>query len=184
MTPAARIQTLVASDPERLRILRWVRDLDLPDCWVAAGFVRSMVWDHLHRRSPSPLPPDIDVIWFDPTQASPERDAELDTMLRGCNDQLQWSVKNQARMHLRNVDSPYRSATEAMTHWPETATAVAVRLSERDVVEIAAPFGLGDLFDLIVRPAGRFQSEKRQIYLERLQGKNWLQTWPMLKVLT
>lgn len=31
------------------------RDLNLPDCWIAAGFVRSLVWGHLHQRKPSAL---------------------------------------------------------------------------------------------------------------------------------
>jgi hypothetical protein len=146
--------------------------------------VRSAVWDHLHQRSPSPLPPDIDVIWFDRTQVSPRCDAELEAMLRGWNSEPQWSVKNQARMHSRNGDSPYTCATHAMRHWPETATAVAVRLDRHDAVEVAAPFGLEDLFELIVKPAGKFQGEKRQIYLDRLHSKNWQANWPKLRILT
>ena len=71
MNLAAQLQTLIANDPQRLRILQQVRELDLPDCWVAAGFVRSAVWDHLHQRTPSPLPEDIDVIWFDRSQTAP-----------------------------------------------------------------------------------------------------------------
>ncbi len=183
MNLVARLQTLIANDPRRLRILQQVRELDLPDCWVAAGFVRSAVWDHLHQRSDSPLPEDIDVIWFDRSQTSPARDAELETVLRQQDESLQWSVKNQARMHLRNGDAPYASVTEAMLYWPETATSVAVRLNEQDEVEIAAPLGLEDLFELIVRPAGRFKDEKQPIYRERLSSKNWQATWPQLKVL-
>ncbi|UFQ96450.1 nucleotidyltransferase family protein [Pseudomonas wenzhouensis] len=183
MNLAAQLQILIASDPQRLRILQQVRELDLPDCWVAAGFVRSAVWDHLHQRTPSPLPEDIDVIWFDRSQTAPARDAELETILRHRDESLQWSVKNQARMHLRNGDAPYASATEAMRHWPETATAVAVRLDEQDRLEVAAPLGLEDLFGLIVRPAGRFQNEKSQIYQQRLHDKNWLATWPKLQVI-
>lgn len=182
MNPLAQLQTLIASDPQRLRILQQVRELQLPDCWVAAGFVRSAVWDHLHQRSHSPLPADIDVIWFDPLQASAERDAELQACLRRSDGGLNWSVKNQARMHLRNDDPPYTSATQAMLHWPETATAVAVRLDPDDRLEIAAPLGLEDLFGLLVRPTERFRAGKLQLYRQRLNEKNWLQTWPQLKI--
>ena len=58
------------------------RDLNLPDCWIAAGFVRSAVWDHLHQHPSSPLPEDIDVIWFDRENASAKLDAELEAALR------------------------------------------------------------------------------------------------------
>lgn len=183
MNLAARLRTIISADPQRLRILQQVHELDLPDCWVAAGFVRSAIWDHLHQRSDSPLPTDIDVIWFDHSQILPARDAEQEAMLRSKGESLQWSVKNQARMHLRNGDTPYASATDAMRYWPETATAVAVRLDEQGEVEVAAPLGLEDLFNLIVRPAGRFKGEKQPIYQERLRSKNWLATWPRLKVL-
>ena len=46
------LQTLIASDAGRMRVLRIVRELGLPDCWVAAGFVRNCVWDHAHGRAP------------------------------------------------------------------------------------------------------------------------------------
>lgn len=177
----AQLQALLAADPLRLRILQQVRDLGLPDCWVAAGVVRSAVWDHLHQRSPSPLPDDIDVIWFDPADASAERDAQLDMRLRECNPNLNWSVKNQARMHQRNDDAPYTSAAQAMTCWPETATAVAVRLAREGTIEVAAPLGLDDLFGLVVRPTARFRSDKQAIYQARQRDKNWPARWPGLR---
>jgi len=103
----ATLQALVASDRPRMRVLGFVRELGLPDCWVAAGFVRNRVWDHLHRRSTSPLSGDIDVIWYDPAHCTPARDAALEAALRERDGTLCWSVKNQARMHRRNADQAY-----------------------------------------------------------------------------
>lgn len=183
MNHLSQLQAIIALDPIRWRILQLVQGLELPDCWVAAGFVRSAVWDHLHQRSVSPLPVDIDVIWFDNERASAELDARIEAGLRRQDHRLEWSVKNQARMHLRNDDPPYSSAADAMTRWPETATAVAVRLGAKGVIEVAAPFGLDDLFNLVVRPTTRFQVGKRQVYLDRLRSKNWLATWPDLKII-
>jgi uncharacterized protein len=85
-------------------------------------------------------------------------------------------------MHLHNADQPYRSAVDAMTHWPETATAVGVRLGALEEIEVAAPLGLDDLFDLIVRPTAAFRAGKRQVYLERLATKGWSETWPGLRI--
>jgi hypothetical protein len=176
------LQALIASDCSRMRILYLVRELGLPDCWVAAGFVRNRVWDYMHQRSNSPLPRDIDVIWHDPEQATSERDTSLENALHAKDNTLNWSVKNQARMHRRNADEPYRSAIDAMNHWPETATAVGVRLGKQGVIEIAAPFGLDDLFDLVVQPTARFLTEKHSVYLDRIHTKKWLTTWPFLKI--
>jgi hypothetical protein len=176
------LQALIASDDRRMRVLRIVRDLGLPDCWVAAGFVRNCVWDHAHGRAPSPLAQDIDVIWFDPQACDARRDADLEAVLRDQDGTLAWSVKNQARMYARNGDRPYQSATDAMRYWPETATAVGVRLGARGEIEVAAPLGLDDLFDLIVRPTRRFLAEKHAVYLDRVRSKNWERDWPGLQI--
>ena len=182
MQRLAQLQRLIASDHQRMRVLGLVRDLALPDCWVAAGFVRNCVWDFLHEHPASPLPQDIDVIWYDPEQATPAHDAVLEAALREQDNTLNWSVKNQARMHQRNADMPYRSAADAMRYWPETATAVGVRLCHRGAIEVAAPFGLDDLFELIVRPTERFQTEKYPVFAERVRSKNWHAVWPGLKI--
>jgi hypothetical protein len=182
MDGVAKLQALMASDQPRMRILRIVRGLGLPDCWVAAGFVRNRVWDHLHQYPKSPLPTDIDVIWYSKQQAASELDVALETDLRSKDHALAWSVKNQARMHQRNADEPYGSAVDAMRYWPETATAIGVRLNEQGVIEVAAPFGLTDLFELVVQPTERFLKEKYPVYIDRIHAKKWQTTWPCLKV--
>ncbi len=59
------IVDLVRKDPVRFEALECVYQLELPQCYIAAGFVRNLVWDFLHRNvKPTPLN-DIDVIFFD-----------------------------------------------------------------------------------------------------------------------
>ena len=176
------LRTLLAADRTRMRILDIVAGLGLPDCWVAAGYVRNAVWDHLHGYPVAPPRGDIDVVWHDRTAIDPAFDGVLEARLRARDATLDWSVKNQARMHLRNGDAPYVSATEAMRHWPETATAVGVRLSASGVIEVAAPFGLDDLFSLVVRPTPRFMADKRHLVQQRVDGKGWRSRWPGLSV--
>ena len=184
MERLAALRALIASDQRRMDVLRAVRDLGLPDCWVAAGFVRNCVWDHVHGFAASPLLEDIDVVWFDAAQCDAECDAAHERALLSRDANLDWSVKNQARMHVRNGDAPYASATDAMRYWPETATAVGVRLGQDDTIEVAAPFGLDDLFGLAVRPTGRFALEKRAVYLARIRAKDWPGRWPRLRIKT
>jgi hypothetical protein len=177
----ARAAAILRNDLWRLHLLDLVANLGLPDCWIAAGFVRNAVWDDLHDRPPSPLITDVDVIWFDPTCGYAQRDRELEASLLRAEPSTHWSVKNQARMHTRNADAPYTSATDAMRYWPETATAVAARLSNCSDIEIASPLGLEDLFGLVLRPAGRFATEKREIYENRVAHKQWLDSWSLLR---
>ncbi len=178
----SRCAAILSTDPLRWRILDLVRTLDLPDCWIGAGFVRSAVWDHLHGRTPSRPPGDIDVVWFDRDRANSSEDERLESALRALEPSIDWSVKNQARMHVRNGDAPYSSATDAMRYWPETATAVAARRTADGRCEIAAPLGFDDLFGLILRPTRPFMTDKHPIYAGRIEAKGWLRTWPLLRM--
>ena len=178
----SRVQSIIRGDTLRWHLLGIVRSLRLPNCWIGAGFVRNAVWDHLHGRLDSPLSSDVDVIWFDPDRADPSEDWMVETTLRTLAPSVEWSAKNQARMHVRNGDAPYASATEAMRHWPETATAVAVRRGDGDECEVAAPFGLDDLLRMVLRPTPRFATNNRQVYDDRVGKKHWLSAWPLLQV--
>ncbi|MBI1179005.1 MAG: hypothetical protein GC201_00500 [Alphaproteobacteria bacterium] len=169
-------------DPLRWHLLGVVRSLGLPDGWIGAGFVRNAVWDALHGRSPAALAGDIDVVWFDPSRCDEAEDDMLQAALASIEPGFDWSVRNQSRMHRRNGDAPYASTADAMRFWPETATAVAVRRTGEDDCEIAAPYGLDDLFALRLVPTPAFRGAKRGIFRERMAQKRWLSRWRRLTV--
>lgn len=179
---AARLHTLLLSDPIRHEIMSAVAGLSLPNCWIRAGFVRDAVWDHLHGYGSRPPGGDIDVLLFALACTDGATDRCVERQLRSALPACDWSVKNQARMHLRNRDAPYHSVADAMRHWPETATAVAVRLCPTGEVEINAPFGLHDLFTLQLRPTPALQAAKQAIFQQRLSSKRWLERYPLLSV--
>ena len=135
------LQKILSDDPVRMKILYAVRALELNDGWIGAGFVRDAVWDHLHGYGLSPISGDVDVVWFDCEHCSPDHDRFLEDRLRQQLPSLYWSVKNQARMHQRNGDHPYTSTGNALLHWPETATAVAVRLGKETTGHYKAMVG-------------------------------------------
>ncbi|MBT9446345.1 MAG: nucleotidyltransferase family protein [Hyphomonadaceae bacterium] len=170
----------ISAHPQLCEPLEAVSRLSLPDCWVAAGFIRNAVWDRLHDRPFGASQGDVDVIYFDAVALERSRDREIEAACRAAIPGLDWSVKNQARMHLRNGDSPYLDTAHAMTHWPETATAIGARW-RNGMVEVLAPFGVDDLLSLRVRPTPAFQ-HKLQIYRNRLSRKRWRARWPNLVV--
>jgi hypothetical protein len=180
MTQAALL-ALITADPGRMRLLRLIQALGLPDCWIGAGFVRSAVWDHLHGYPPSLSMSDVDVVWFDDARAEPDNDRRVENELAASAPDVAWSVKNQARMHEHNADRPYISVEDALRHWPDTATAVAMRLTG-DGLDVLAPFGLADLFGLVVRPTPAFATDKLPVVQARMSEKRWLERWPRLRV--
>ena len=67
------ILALIGEDLWMMGVLRAVRQLQLPDGWVGAGFVRRKVWDTLHGFKEPTLLNDIDVLFFDPNDLREER---------------------------------------------------------------------------------------------------------------
>lgn len=182
MDQTAVLQILIAGDRLRLSAIEAVAALHLPDCWIGAGFVRDAVWDHLHGYVVADPTGDVDVIWYDTASPQADLDRRIEQQLRGSMPKLCWSVKNQARMHLRNGDIPYASVADAMRHWPETATAVAVRLGPAGAIEVNAPYGLDDLFGLRLRPTPRFLFDKLPIFMDRVSSKRWIDQYPRLSL--
>jgi uncharacterized protein len=161
-------------------LLRSVADLEVADCWVGAGVIRNAIWDHLHGIAIDPLgASDVDVVYCDHSDARLERDLAIESQLFDKLPDIRWSVHNQARMHERNGDAPYCNTEDAIRNWPETATAIAARVTD-DKVEVIAPHGIDDLFAMIVRPTPAFLC-KLPIYRSRLASKNWAQRWPRLQ---
>lgn len=172
------LAAVIENDEWMINALRLVRSLNLNDCWIGAGFVRNRIWDYKHGKERSALN-DLDVIYFDPINNQKNHDQQLESKLKSEDATLNWSVKNQGRMHLRNGHSPYKDCNHAISFWPETATAVAVRLNPEEKIEYIAPHGLTDLFSLIVRPTPNFDLI---VFKERVERKEWLMRWDKLRL--
>lgn len=162
-----------------MELLRLVAALKVDDCWIGAGVIRDAVWDHLHKYPVQLISgSDVDVVYFDSSRVNAESDLMIERRLSEARIGIPWSVRNQAAMHERNGDAPYRDCEDAIRCWPETATAVAARLrSER--VQIIAPHGIDDLVHMIVRPTPAFRT-KMPIFEQRLASKGWKRRWPRL----
>lgn len=176
-----QIFDLIKQDPIRLAVLEQVRKLDLPQCYVAAGFVRNLVWDHLHNKSVATPLNDIDVVYFDDSESNPDAYLDYQHQLASIMPQLEWQVRNQALMHQRNGDEPYTSTVHAMSFWPEKETAVGIRKRAEHEFECIAAFGFDTLFAGQITPNPK---RDRSIFLHRVDEKRWLMHWPQLKVAT
>ncbi|MDE5414566.1 nucleotidyltransferase family protein [Alkalihalobacillus sp. MEB203] len=178
------IITLIEEDEWMMEILKTAHSLNLPDWWICAGFVRTKIWDVLHGFSVRTPIPDIDVIYFNTTKVNVLEEKQLEEKLKFRLPNIPWSVKNEARMHLRNHVEPYSSSVDAISKFPETATALGVKLDERDKVILTAPCGISDAVNLKVKPTPYFlkNADLAPIYNERILKKNWQATWNKVSV--
>ena len=87
-------------------------------------------------------------------------------------------------MHLVNTIPPYLSSVDAIAKFPETATALGVKLDEHNMLRLAAPHGINDVIHMEVKPTDYFKAneERLLVYKKRIAKKNWQANWHKLKI--
>jgi hypothetical protein len=163
------------------------RELGLTSWCIGAGAIRNLVWDKLHGyHNPSSLA-DIDVVYFDASDVTAERDSKLQSKLNEIFPIFPWEVTNQAAVHLWFKNhfghdvKPFKSLEEAVASWPEFATSVGVTLLADNSIHVIAPHGLEDLFALTIRRNPTRVSV--HTYRQRVQQKQYIERWPKVKVI-
>ncbi len=182
-----RLAAHVRGSPTLMAVLRTAARLDLPDWMVMSGAVYQTVWNALTGRHPDYGIQDYDLVYFDPDLSA---EAEAATQARvaaafppGLAEKVE--VCNQARVHLWFPQAhgrpypPLRDTADALTRALATAHAVGVRLDPAGRLTVAAPFGLADIFALVLRPAPGCGSIKA--HLAKAAGAK--ARWPELTVL-
>jgi hypothetical protein len=188
-----RIRGIIRSSGWLMGVLRAVRQAGLPDAWTGAGALRDLVWGELYGPGFTPGEVhDVDVAFFDPADLSRRRDEQATARLRAGSPAIPWQARNQAAVHTwysgkfgGGPVAPLRSVADAVATWPETATAVAVRLEPRGAagsgIEICAPLGLCDLLGGVWRRNPRRAS--LEVSLARLARHQPARRWPGVRVI-
>jgi hypothetical protein len=176
---ALLLSQLVKRDSHRMQVLECLHQLNLPEGYIAAGFVRNMVWDHLHNKTNATPLNDIDIIYFDPDELNSEQFKSYQTTLKTMMPTVNWQVRNQALMHKRNNDLPYKNCIDAMSYWPEKETAVAIRQLTLGEFECIAAFGFHSLLNLQLTHNPK---RNKLLFEQRIKEKRWLEHWPLLSV--
>ncbi|MFD0770525.1 nucleotidyltransferase family protein [Bacillus sp. CGMCC 1.60114] len=184
LTNKQDIIQLIKEDTWMMDILQTAKQLNLPDWWICAGVIRSKVWDTLHGFEERTPLPDVDVIYFDAEHIDELEEKKYEQQLLNMSPNVPWSVKNEARMHIINNMPPYSSSINAISKFPETATALGMKLNEKDEIVLATPCGVQDVLNLELRPTPYFEKteELSKIYEERLLKKKWQEKWSKVQV--
>ncbi|MES2213291.1 MAG: nucleotidyltransferase family protein [Patescibacteria group bacterium] len=175
------ILELIENDKWMMDVLKRAEKLNLSDWLIGAGFVRNKVWNHMSGRKTEYLDAtDIDLVYFDPTiENDQERDEQLMQTLHA-ETGLDWELRNNAYNYKSDTRSIYVSAYDVIAAWPETVTAVGVRI-ENGVLKLIAPYGIDDIVSFIVRPSPKYMDGIERIKT-RIQKKKWLEKWPNLTI--
>jgi uncharacterized protein len=185
-TQADELVAIVRTNPFVDEVLGRAESLALPDWYLTAGCLFQTVWNHLHDYEPTNAIVDYDLFYFDASDVS--WDAE-DAVIRASAATLSGlgvdvQVRNQARVHLWFEDhfgiaiAPFVETEDAISNFLAPCCAVGMRTWRSDV-EVCAPFGLDDLFDLVVRPNPK-AAGPRSAYVAKTE--RWTSRWPKLTI--
>ena len=164
MSDAERLEAIVRASPRLMRVLDVARTLDLPDWRIVSGAVYQTVWNALTGRDADYGIKDFDLFYFDGSDLSYEAE---DVVIRRAAQVFPpelsplVEVRNQARVHLwfeAHFGEPYTALActdEAIARFVAPVFAVGVRLEADGRLDVAAPFGLDDLFSMRIRPNPR-----------------------------
>jgi len=155
-----RFELIIRSDAGLMRLLAILRELAPPQWRLAGGCLYQTVWNVLTDRPRGTGINDYDLIYFD--DCDPSWDAE-DAVIRRVAAATEGGVgpieiRNQARVHLwfeHRFGTPYpplAAADEAIARYASIAHAVGVRLEPDGRLNVVAPFGLDDIFAMVIRP--------------------------------
>jgi len=154
------LEAIVRADPDLMQLLARLRSVRLPQWRIVAGCLYQTVWNVLTGRPRGTGIKDYDLIYFDSGDLSWEaEDAVIQRVAAATQDCVgPVEVRNQARVHLwfqARFGCAYPQLTcadEALRQYASVAHAVGVRLEDDGLLDIVAPFGLDDLFAMVIRP--------------------------------
>ena len=159
-TLETRLADIVRADAALMHVLTTVRGLGLNDWRVFSGAVYQSVWNSVTSRPAGYGIKDYDLGYFDPDTSWDAEDVVIKRVAAAFEPPFRdiVEVRNQARVHLWFQDrfgEPYEAVPDtdtALTRFVAPAFAVAIRLEDDDHISVAAPFGLDDMFGMILRP--------------------------------
>lgn len=177
----ARLCDSVRQSERVMTVLVAARGAGLPQWRLFAGAVYQTLWNSVTGRPADFGIRDYDIAYYDPDLSedaeSERQQAVLSSVPPEIRDQVE--VVNQARVHLwfeKHFGRSYEALKDTDTALRRslfTAHAVGIRLEKDDSISIAAPYGLRDIFDLVLRPNPELGSLAAQAGKAREAQDRW-----------
>ncbi len=188
-TPAERLAAKVAAlsllNRNNAAIIDRMPRLGLRDWWLASGCIFQTVWNLRSGRQADKGIVDYDVCYFSEDLTYEAEDQVIRDAAQLFRDlPVNIQLRNQARVHLWYPDKygvaypPLTTASEGILRFTSSVQAVGMRRTGEEFIDVYAPFGLGDIWDLVVRPNRALPLA--HVYDEKTSG--WRMEWDKVVV--
>ena len=172
---------------EILRVLEQYskENQDFKNYYLAAGCVNQTIFNYYNNYDLDYGIGDYDIVYYDEDTSYEKEDIiikDLKERLKYLD--LKFDIKNEKRVHIwynekyKTNRKEYESVEDAISKWGTTITCLGVRMENNKLI-VCAPYGLNDLFNLILRPV------KIDFTKEDYEKKvtKWTSKWKLLKVI-
>ena len=172
---------------EILRVLEQYskENQDFKNYYLAAGCVNQTIFNYYHNYDLDYGIGDYDIVYYDEDTSYEKEDIiikDLKERLKYLD--LKFDIKNEKRVQIwynekyKTNRKEYESVEDAISKWGTTITCIGVRMENNKLI-VCAPYGLNDLFNLILRPV------KIDFTKEDYEKKvtKWTSKWKLLKVI-
>ena len=166
-------------------VLKRLEKSNLKNYYVGAGCINQTVFNYLHGLRIDANINDYDIVYYDEDTSYEKEDIVIkyvEELLSDLNIKL--DVKNEARVHIWYNEKynenrmPYTSVEDAVSRWGTTITCIGVRLENNNLI-VDAPYGLNDLFNMVIRPVKTDFTEAD--YIRKIN--KWKKNWPKLTIM-
>ena len=166
-------------------VLKRLEKSNLKNYYVGAGCINQTVFNYLHGLRIDANINDYDIVYYDEDTSYEKEDIVIkyvEELLSDLNIKL--DVKNEARVHIWYNEKynenrmPYTSVEDAVSRWETTITCIGVRLENNNLI-VDAPYGLNDLFNMVIRPVKTDFTEAD--YIKKVN--KWKKKWPKLTIM-
>ena len=168
------------------RLEKLMKTLGTEDYLLSGGAVYQTVWNHVLSKDPHYGLKDLDVVYYD-NDTSKQKEIRVSGLVQKELAHQKYPVEavNQARVHQWYKETygfecrELVSLEDAVGSWMVACCCIGIRKEGKKLI-VFAPYGLDDIFNLIIRPNNKTE-KSRDIYYEK--AEKWLAKWPELTVL-
>ena len=182
---AAKVANLCVLNRHTAAIIDRFDQLGIRDWWLGSGCLFQTVWNLKSGRPAERGIIDYDVFYFSEDTTWEAEDDVIKAAEKLFADlSVPVQVRNQARVHLWFPEKygvaypPLTTAAEGILRFPSGAQCIGLKRTGEDYLDLYAPYGLTDVWEMIARPNRILPLSK--VFAEKTE--RWQKEWPQLTV--